>query len=451
MTSDWVTAQYNDETCRPASALGSVVDHVESFPSLAQWRGEYLTRPLFVSESEIRQFATDLGRLVDLLTSLPQRLFGGDNERFRLALGVDDRRWALIRRLGGNPPPHLGRADMYHDGTSFRLLEFGMASEVGGWDRAGEIPRALLEVDAFADFAERHQLGYTHPAQAAVTALRQAGAAHASGRDPVVALLEWRGGLADYGRTWRTFQEVLRWAGLDILVAEVSDVHERDGGLYLGNTRIDVVYRCFVAGQVFEEPDGLDLVEPIIRAHEAGGVALWTPLSSNLYNNKSCMGMLSDPRHRAGLTAAECALVDRVLPWTRTLSPESVLADEGLIPHCEEHRERLIMKLNASGGGVGSVVGWETDSPTWRAALRSGVAAGAIVQERVIPRREPVISTATGEVQDWQAAYGLFYTPNGYAGTYARALPVGAGSVITLRANPRARTAGIFHHGCPTR
>src|SRR4051812_39678670 len=61
-----------------------------------------LPRPIMVDEAEFRAFGRDLVTIYDLVTSLPQRCFDGDVDRFRVALGIDDRRGALMRRLLGD-------------------------------------------------------------------------------------------------------------------------------------------------------------------------------------------------------------------------------------------------------------------------------------------------------------------------------------------------------------
>ncbi|SEF04543.1 hypothetical protein SAMN05216489_09915 [Streptomyces sp. 3213] len=445
MSAERVTAQYNEEFRTPGSKLPTVAQHVKAFPTLAPWGGEYLARPLFVAEREIREFAEDLQHLVETLLSLPDRMFGGDLETFRSVLGISDGRWEVIRRFGALVPPYYGRADMYHDGTSFKLLETNLGSEAGGWGLASEMSRAAMEVDAFAGFARRNRLGYVHPVRAAVEALRRFGARVAPGREPVVALLEWRGGLTDYGEFWLNFQSALRSAGLDILLAEVSDVHERGGALYIGDTKIDVVYRSFVPDQIAEEPDGWDLVAPLLRAHRAGGTLLWTPLSSTMFANKACMALLSDPARRRNFSEDECRLIDRVLPWTRLINTDALKTDTDLVDECLERREQLILKVNARGGGAGAVVGWETDDATWRRALEDSAAEGCVVQQRVIPRPELVVDPISGETEEWRAAYGMFYTPHGYAGAYAKVVPAGSGSVISVMSRPRARCAAVFH------
>lgn len=446
MSAERVTAQYNEEFRTPGSDLPTVAQHVKDFPTLAPWHGEYLARPLFVAEREIREFADDLQHLVEIQFSLPDRMFGGDLDAFRSVLGISDGHWEAIRRFGGDVlPPRYGRADMYHDGTSFKLLETNLGSEAGGWALASEISRAMMEIDGFADFARRNRLGYVHPVRAVVEALRRFGAQVAPGRQPVVAMLEWRGGLKDYGELALNFQSALRSAGLDILVAEVSDVHERGGALYLGDTKIDVVYRTFVPDQIAEEPDGWDLVAPLLRAHRAGGTLLWTPFSSNMFANKAGMALLSDPVRRRNLSDDECRLIDRVLPWTRLINTDVLTTDTDLVDECLERREQLILKVNARGGGVGAVVGWETDDATWRRALENSAAEGCVVQQRVIPRPELVVDPVSGETEEWHAAYGMFYTPHGWAGAYAKVVPAGSGSIISIAAHAKACSAAVFH------
>ncbi|WP_435604097.1 hypothetical protein [Streptomyces sp. bgisy130] len=444
MSAERVTAQYNEEFRTPGSDLTTVAEHVKNFPTLAAWHGEHLARPLFVAEREIRDFGDDLQHLLEILLSLPDRMFGGDLESFRSVLGISEGHWEAIRQLGDEMPPHYGRADMYHDGTSFKLLEFNLGSEAGGWGLAGEIARATMEVDDFAGFARRNRLGYLHPARAAAEALRRFGAQVAPGRAPVVAMLEWRGGLTDYGAAWRNEQSALRWAGLDILMAEISEVHERGGALYLGDTKIDVVLRAFVPDQIAEEPDGWDLVAPLLRAYRAGGTLLWTPLSSNMFANKACMALLSDPARRRNLSADECRLIDRVLPWTRLINTDALKTDTDLVDACLERREQLILKVNARGGGAGAVVGWETDDATWRRALEDSAAEGCVVQQRVVPRPELVVDPVSGETEAWHAAYGMFYTPLGCAGVFAKMVPAGSSGIISILSQVKARSAAVF-------
>jgi hypothetical protein len=445
---DFVTESYNRQCLAGDRALLDAMSNASArFPQAfgASCDQRLLPRPFFVSEAEILTFTDDLIALFDVLVSLPQRLFDGDVTRYADALGIDARRAAVMTRLNGRPTLY-GRADLYHDGTSFKLLELNLGSELGGTDRA-EISRTLLEVDAFRAFAEEHRLGYVHTGRQVARALRKAAEPLTGGADPVVAFVESDGGLPDYLHLVLSFQEMMRGLGIEVLLGEVSQVSSKGGRLFLHGRPIDVVLRYFTANEVVADADGERVVEPIFRAHEEGGVVLWTTMQSALHANKGSLALLSDSRWRDAFSEEEAALVDRVVPWTRTLTDGPV--DVGgetvdLVEYCRDQREELIIKPRAGFGGKGIVVGWQATEPEWKDALVGCLDEGYVVQHRVRPRTEPVVDPATGVVEDWVAAWDAFLTPDGYAGSHIRALPSGEGAVIGMGASARCRTTGVF-------
>ncbi|WP_327324806.1 hypothetical protein OG735_21545 [Streptomyces sp. NBC_01210] len=435
--SERVTETYNQQCLNGKTGLLHAMARAEFPPLFHESCGHrLLPRPFFIDEPQMRGFAADIRSVFDLLTQLPDRLFGGDLDAYCKALGIPERQAALMCRFSGGEPVPYGRADIYHDGTSFKLLEFNVGSELGGADRA-EIQRALLDVPDFRDFAEEQRLTYVHTGERIAAALRTAAAPLTGGADPVVALVEGDGGLAPYLHLVRSFQEMMQRLGIDLRVGEVSQIREQDGRLLLDGTPVDVVLRYFSAAQTVRTPGGEEAIEPILRAHEEGRVVLFTTFQSSLYANKGCLALLSDERGREAFTAAEQDLVDRVLPWTRELTP-------ALVEHCREHREQLIVKPRADFAGSGIHVGWELTDPEWRQVLDETAGRGFIAQERVVPRREPVVSPETGRTEDWMAAWDVFLTPDGYAGSHIRALPYGEGAVVGMGANPACRTSGPF-------
>lgn len=440
---DRVTESYIRECLAAGSPLRHATTAATYLPVFhASCGTRMLSRPFFIDEAEIRGFAGDVTGLFDLLVSLPQRLFDGDIDRYCAALGIDARQARLMRRFGGGRPSLYGRADLYHDGSSFKLLEFNVGSELGGTDRA-EINRALLEVDAFRRFATEHRLDYVHTGQRIARMLRTAAVPVTGGADPVVALVEGNGGLAPYLHLVRSFQEMMRTLGVEVVIGEIGQIRRRSGRLYLHGRPIDVVLRYFSADQIVDDPDGEREAEVVFRAHEDGEVVLWTTMESSLFANKGCLALLSEWRWRGAFSVAEAALLDRVLPWTRTLGAD---APAGLLEHCMDNREQLILKPRADFAGAGIVVGWETSEQEWKDALASCRERGYVVQERVCPRPEPVVDPQTGLVEDWLATWDVFLTPEGYAGSHIRALPAGDSAVIGMGANPRARTTGVFNY-----
>lgn len=449
---DHVTERYVEECLADGSRLrGAVREAVRQGhvpPRYLDCFGDrMMPRPFFVPEDEIRASADDLVAVFELLVSLPGRLFGGDLAAYCDALGFDERQRALMSRFGGGRPALFGRSDLYHDGTALKLLEFNVGTQLGGIDQCQVLP-ALLALEPFAAFAAEHGIGYVHTGERIAAALRAAATPVTGGADPVVALLEANGAMQPLLPLLLSFQEMLGGQGLDVRLGEVGQVSESGGKLHLDGAPVDVVLRYFSVNQLRRDPLGEASVEPVFRAHAAGGTVLLTTMESFLYANKGCLSLLSDPRRRDAYTADELAVIDRVLPWTRDLLPGPT--DVGgervdLVDHCREHREGLILKPRDEFGGHGIVVGWTVDDRTWAEALAERSNGRYVVQERVVPRREPVVDPDTGELQDWVAAWSAFVTPDGYAGSHVRALPADQTGIIGRGANAATRVTGVFH------
>ncbi|MFI6417511.1 hypothetical protein ACIBG6_08870 [Streptomyces sp. NPDC050842] len=440
---------YLDECLRGGGTLGEAVARAAFPPGFEKaWRSYLLHRPWFVDAAETEAFARDLGGLFDLLVSLPRRLFDGDMERYGAAIGIDPRLVSLLRRGGSGVPDRLGRADAYHDGTSYKLLEFNLGSEVGGLELA-VFNQGLLGVPEFGAFARKHGLGHVDIGARMAAVLRErAKPALSGGGEPVVGLIEGRGGVAAYGRMMVATQEAMAAHGLDLRIGEVGDVRTRaDGKLTLDGTPLDLVVRNFAAGQLLEDPAGPEVAEPFFRAHEAGRTVLFTTLESGFYGNKSALSLLTDPRWSTAFDADERALVERLLPWSRTVSAAGPAGVAEIVDLCRERREELILKPGAGYGGLDTFVGWESTEAEWRAALSVAVEHGGYVaQERVVPRSEPVYDPATGAVEEWIAVLGVFLTDDGYAGTHARANRADGGAIVGLSSNPGTRMVGVFSH-----
>jgi hypothetical protein len=444
-----VTKQYIDECLGETSKLRDVVRRA---PIPAEFREVYgnrfVDRPWFAEQAQLQSFADELAAFIDLLLSLPRRLFGGDLRKYCAALGVDERSMKLMCRDAAERPPRYARPDLYFDGTSFKLLEFNICSALGGLDHA-TVNSALLAVPEFREFAEQHGLGYTDTAAEFARALHRVADPVAGGDRPVVAMVEWKDGLSAFGKRMQVFREVMGKAGLDVRPTEVGRLTERKGKLYLDDgTPVDMVLRYFILGEICSDPAGEEAIEPILRAHDAGKTVLFTTLETYLYTNKGCLSMLSDPRWRPAFSAEESALIDRVLPWTRHLTPGPAEIDgqtTDLVDYTRANRDSLLLKPLGGHAGIGVVAGWEVSDAEWLEAVSETAGHDYIVQRRVIPQAEPVCDPDTGELRDWIAAWTCFFTDEGYAGSsFVRTIPAGGSWIISPSTKPGMRTTSLF-------
>ncbi|WP_254667901.1 hypothetical protein [Streptomyces griseus] len=404
-----------------------------------------LDRPLFVERSEIEAFADDLHKLYSVMVSLPDRLYGGDLRAYCRAIGMDDALAGLMCRGARTAPVLHARADAYHDGERFWLLELNVGSELGGTDTAQQ-NRAFLDVPEFADFAERHGLGHLDTVPRVAEALRRAAGPVTSG-EPVIALIESTGGIAAHEHVFLAVREAMAEHGIRLLLGEIQELGERNGKITLRGTPLDVVLRYFVAGEIAGDPAAQDVLDTLLRADEAGTTALFLGLDSGVYASKGSLALFHDPEVRSALTPSELAVVDRTVPWTRLLDPGLNHAGDrsGLLERCRDERADLVLKPGVGYGGVGTVIGHRVGDEQWAEALASAD-GDAVVQRRVVPAAEPVVDALSGRTEDWAANWGVFVDEGGYAGGFVRALKPTDGAVISF-SNPGTRSSCVFTTG----
>jgi hypothetical protein len=400
------------------------------------YRHVLLDRPFFVPERRLERFAADLTSLFRMLVSLPRRLFGGNLDRYCAAAGIEPRLARLMTRIVTGSPPLVARSDAYDDGSEFKLLELNSGTELGGYAFA-EMSRALLQVDAFARFAEANGLGYVDIAEHFAAVLRDAAAPVTRGDRPTVALVETTGGIEAHPG-YEAVQEAMSRHGIDFRLAEVQDLGTRRGKLVHEGAPLDVAMRFYAAGEILECPYGEEVLEPIVRAHEAGKTILFTTLENSLFGSKGALALLSDDGNRGAFSCRELETIDRVVPWTRLL-----VRDPELLERCRSEREALVLKPCVGWGAAGTLVGRIATEEEWERALAERADGRYVVQRAVTPVLEDVCDTETGAVAGWLANWSVFVSERGYAGAFARALKPADGTVIAF-SNAETRATCVF-------
>ncbi|MEU9580282.1 hypothetical protein [Streptomyces chilikensis] len=434
------TERYVEESARPDSELPGLAERADIPQEYGKAYGNVLlARPVFVPENEIRAFADDLAAVFRLLVALPERCFGGDLDRYAAAIGLPPEFTEVMREGATGDPLLYARADAFHDGAGFRLLELNVGSELGGVDTA-QLNRAFLADPAFGEFAARNRLGHVDTMELLAGELRRAGARVTDG-EPVVALLEGPGALDEHSSVFTSIQEDLRGHGVDLLLGEVQEVVEEDDGkLSLRGRPVDVVLRYFATYQIAGDAAARAALTRVNRAHAAGRTALFTPLEGALFTSKAALGLLHRPAVRAALTDDERALVDRVLPRTWVLGADG---SEDALEYARAHRAGLVLKPGMGYSADGVVIGRDVTDAEWEAALAATAHRDYVAQELVVPALEKVVDPHTGRIGEWVANWGIFVTGEGFGGAFCRALKPEDGSVITY-ANPGTRGTCVF-------
>ncbi|WP_034091991.1 hypothetical protein [Streptacidiphilus albus] len=422
----------------------------ESATLTLAYRERFLDGPAFLGEDERRTVVQDLHTVYELLRSLPERLFGGSITALAAAVGMDARQSALITRSARTGALHpLGRADLYHDGAGFKLLEFNLTSALGGFENA-DLNRAMLAYPPLDEFVRRHGLRYLDTLGRMVRTMYAECAANIpADRAPLVAVVDTVDNFTVVGPRLRIFAEQLAGYGAEGIACDLGELTYPNGRPTASGRAVDVVYRYFLPEDL-TDPTAAAQLEPLLLAVEQGRVGLFSRLDAELYGNKGALAMLSDEQHRDLFDAAELACVDRLLPWTRYVRPYAT--DPGgarvdLLAHALAHQHELILKPTLLHGGNGITAGWRAGAAEWRSRVTSAMNGPFVLQHRVRPAAEPFPDGAGG-LQDLFLNWGLYLgargaDDDGYAGGFVRASADPAVGVVSMGSG--AMVGCVFH------
>src|ERR1700690_2842342 len=214
----------------------------------------FLTRPAFLEAAQLQQAVADSSALLDLLFTLPQRLFGGDLAAMARAAGLAPVQAEAVVRTAAGQPVRLARADLYDDGHGFRLLEFNVSSALGGWDTS-VLNRWLLRDPVLASFAEDENLTFPDTVAAFADVIREECAGLDCPSRPVVALADWPASYPTFGPCLDFMARSLEPYGLDAYGCHPGQLATRDGHLFLDGRHIDAVYRFIPLSDLLDGPD----------------------------------------------------------------------------------------------------------------------------------------------------------------------------------------------------
>lgn len=413
--------------------------------------GRCLTRPVFLDAAEVATIEQDLAALHAALTALPDRLFGGDLGAFARAAGMTEPQVTAILRGAGEAPTRLARADLYHDGGAFRLMELNVGSTVGGLDNA-VLNEAMLAHPAVAGFVAAAGLSHVDT-MAEVAGMLGRYPARDGGR-PLFAAVDWPASFATLEPQLRASAAVLGALGVEVVPCHLGQLDIGGGAVRLDGRVVDVVYRVFMIEDLLD-PDAPTLIDPLLRAVERGEVGMFAPMDAELYGSKAALAMLSDEANRHTLTPAERTSLDRLLPWTRMVRKEDVTAGGETVElrdYARAEREQLVLKPTLMHGGLGVVLGWTVDDAEWDRQLVAATDGPYVLQRRIAGAPEPFPAApagpagpAAGGTVPTLLNWGVFTVDSGYGGAIVRGATELGGSVMNSAAG--AALTCCFHAG----
>jgi len=436
--------QAGREAVRQLEAVGRTDERLHTYN-----RSPLLNRPGLLQAADVAALEQDLSTLLELLTSLPDRLFDGDTAAMCERVGINGPARQAVLDTIDDYSVLLARADVVRSVDGPKAIEFNIHSSLGGMD-IGPLNETFLKLPVYGDFLRAESLTYHDPLDSILAEILRAAADRGITGTPTVALVDWPTSYPIYEHVLERVCALMRARGIDAIHTHVGQLQERDKHLWSGKVRIDILYRIFMLEDIPEQPE---LIAPIVDVHRAGNVLLAMGFYAELVGNKASLALLSEPTNPDFLTAEERATVDRILPRTRILREgRTTWAGEwcDVSDMAVARKNELILKPAIGHGTLGVIPGWAVTEKEWRQALHDADGDVFVLQERVAAAPEPIPTLENDEwtTRDYDVNWGVFIHQRRYAGAMLRALPSSRPGVISLGAG--GAVGCCFHQEAPS-
>ena len=395
-----VIAKYNDLALRRAdlAELSQAQLDATLVPRHLHFGGRPLAtvlRPHFLTQAEYDYVRREGALLLGAFDRAYRRLLADADFRAQMDLTPEEE--TLIQVYPGyDTPTPTGRIDTFfvHGGT-LQAVEYN-AETPAATAYEDELSDVFLNLPLMTEFGKDYYIQPLTARWQLIGVLRDLWWESGGRGLPQIAIVDW-----DNVPTYSEFElwhAYFTRHGLTSIITTPQAVEYRNGALYAGDFRIDVVYKR-VLGSELLQAYGLD--HPILHAYRDGKVVMFNPYRCKLLHKKMSFAVLSDDANQPMFTAEQQRAIREHIPWTRKVAETKTTRDGqtvDLIPHIVQAKDDLVLKPNDEYGGKGVVIGWETSPADWEAAVQEALQSSYIVQAKVNIAREDYPAWADGQV-----------------------------------------------------
>lgn len=380
-------------------------------------------RPHFVSPDVRCHLETAAHSVFEATLKAEEGLFGGDAEKLYEALNVSQAERALLRiHPGYDERVVWARLDAFLGPTEddIKFLEFNNDAPAGiGYSAV--MTEIFLELPLMQEFQKRFLVQPDDSRPQLLKALLDTYQVFGGTEHPQIGIVDW-----ESVRTSSDF-EILRdyfeRSGHPTVIADPRALEMRNGKLYYGDFRIDLVYRRVVTSELLTK---LDEVGGFLEAYRTRAACFINSIRCRISENKAFLSFLTDPAHLGHLTEEERRVLDKHIPWTRQVEPGKTDfhgREVDLGEFLRENREQFVLKPADGYGGRNVSIGSEIEASTWETALNQALSEpGWVVQQRVVTPVEPFpIRVGSGfEFHDMKYNINPFYLGGTITGAVTR-------------------------------
>lgn len=391
--------------------------------SNAKYRGRptpTLYHPMFVSREDLENLKNIGNQMMKISNKLTDRFI--EDREFRKKFGFPDFIEELIEidhGYGLNIP--IARLDIfYKDGENFKFCEINTDGS-SAMNEDNTLSRIMLDSLALKDFSQDKSLSYFELFHSWVRESIEIYKKTVGAKDkPNVAIVDFKE--SGTSMEFLEFQKAYRQEGYNCEIVDPRDVEYRDGQLFYGDYRIDLVYRRIVSYELIEKREE---IEEFLQAYKNKAFVSIGSIRSQVVHNKIFFKILHDQDTLDYLTEEEADFVREHVPYTGLFAGDKEVFDKVL-----ENKDDYIMKPMDLNASQGVFVGRDFTREEWKTRLEEAFDKDYIYQEYFDPfQRDFLVKTDDGFQKDsFMTTTGLFMYNEKLQGLYTR---IGQDTIIS--------------------
>lgn len=325
----------------------------------------------------------------------------------------------ILHDPGYNFPVPIARYDIfYEDADQFMFCECNTDGS-SAMNEDNVLGQLLLQSEGMQDFSAQYALynrDYFDPwVEKSLQLYEQIkGAPPAS-----IAIADFKESGTPY--EFLEFQERYEARGIPTFLPDIRELEYRDGALYFGEEKIDMVYRRVTTSELVEKADE---AKGFIEGYYANAYVCIGSMRSQVIHNKKAFEILHHPDWKHLFSAKENEFIEKHIPYTGSLTEETKA-------QVLKNKDRYIIKPADSRGSAGVYVGADWTEEEYAEKIDALLDGPAIYQDFYVA--EPMDFVFFDEegnfsVESLVPLYGMFIYMGEFEGVYTR---VGGERVIS--------------------
>lgn len=374
--------------------------------------------PIFFTQDFEEEMARTAIRLINIVSEIPQKIFGGNFEAWMdfLRLSAEDR-----NLLDGMITPKFlrravlfARPDALMTDNGMRVVEINVAPPIGGLGVCDEIASHFNESDYFS-YLREHGLKPHWIEMGAVWAQALRSTCDVSLRVPNPVFFE---GMADAAEDYLNdcgripFHRQIRSAGFDVITGPIEELCVRSDGVFFHGIRVHLVFTCSTYMEMRDAGVPNSLIRSIARADDEGIVDFISPPTSILFDNKANLVLLSDE-----------SVLDNYSREDRVLLHESIVPTQWLnVGTACQNREQWVIKPTDESQGCNVIIGESMKNDEWVKAACHADNSRPNIMQKLVEQTGLCAGIISDEIK-FQYCLGPTVFNNQYGGVFLRQTP----------------------------